>query len=129
MKTFRTALFASAMVLATVVAPVHAGGGHDHGPRHGGVVRNLHNLSYELVAQPDSLTLYVSDHGKPISTRGAKAEAVIHAGNETRTVKLEPAGENQLTAQGNFRVGLGVRVVVTTTLAGKPPAKTVFNLK
>ena len=123
----RLALATAFVALAT--GAVHAGGGHAHGPRHVGVVRTLHDVSYELVAKPESLTLYVSDHGKPIPTAGVAAEAVIQAGNETRTVKLEPAGENRLVAAGSFRVGLGVRVVVTTTLPGKPPARAVFNLK
>ena len=99
------------------------------GPKYGGAVREVKNVAYELVARPGSLTLYVSDHGKPISTQGAEAEAVIYAGNEKTTVRLEPAGENRMVAKGNFRTGVGVRVALTTTLPGKPPAKATFNLK
>ncbi len=118
---------AAGLAAALNGSPALAGAGH--GPKYGGVVRELHNVSYELVARPDSLTLHVSDHGKPIATEGATAEAVIYAGNEKTPVKLEPAGENRMTAKGNFRVGVGVRVVLTTTLPGKPPAKATFNLK
>jgi archaellum component FlaG (FlaF/FlaG flagellin family) len=109
--------------------PAYAGAGHDHAPQYGGVVRELHHVSYELVAKPDTLTLYVSDHGKPVPTQGGQAEAVIYAGNAKTAVTLEPADENRLAAKGSFRVGVGVRVVVTTALPGKRPAKTVFNLK
>ena len=111
------------------VSPAFAGAGHDHGPKYGGVVREVKNISYELVARPDALTLYVSDHGKPISTQGAQAEAVIHAGNDKVTVKLEPAGENRMLASGRFKVGVGVRVVLTVALAGRPPTKLSFGLK
>lgn len=117
------------LAAAFAAAPALAGGGHDHGPKYGGVVRELHNVSYELVAKPDSLTLYVSDHGKPVSAQGASAEAVIYAGNQKTTVKLEPVGENRMQAQGSFKVGVGVRVVLTATLPGKTPAKATFNLK
>jgi hypothetical protein len=120
---------AAGLAAALNAAPVFAGAGHDHWPKYGGVVRELHNVAYELVAKPDSLTLYVSDHGKPIATQGAQAEAVIYAGNEKTTVKLEPAGENRMVAKGSFKVGVGVRVVLTTTLPGKPLAKATFNLK
>jgi hypothetical protein len=115
------------LVAALVASPVLAGPGH--GPQHGGVAREVKGVSYELVAKPDSLTLHVSDHGKPISTEGATAEAMIYAGNDRTPVKLAPAGENRMMATGNFRVGVGVRVVLTTTLRGKPPAKATFNLK
>jgi hypothetical protein len=130
MKTFLVSLFAAASLAAALnVAPAFAGAGHDHKPNYGGVVREVRDVAYELVARPDSLTLYVSDHGKPIPTQGARAEAVIYAGNAKTTVLLEPAGENRMVAQGTFKVGVGVRVVTTTTLPGKTPAKAVFNLK
>ena len=120
---------AAGLATALNVSPAVAGTGHDHGPKYGGVVREVKNIAYELVAKPDSLTLYVSDHDKPVPTQGATAEAVIYAGNEKTAVKLEPAGDNRLVAKGTFKVGVGVRVVLTTTLPGKPPAKATFNLK
>jgi archaellum component FlaG (FlaF/FlaG flagellin family) len=130
MKSFILSLLTAASLAATLnVAPAIAGAGHDHGPKYGGVVRELHNIAYELVARPDALTLYVSDHGKPVPTQGATAEAVIYAGNEKTAVKLEPAGENRMIAKGKFKVGVGVRVVLTTTLPGKTPAKATFKLK
>lgn len=130
MKSPTLSLFAAASLVAILdAAPAFADAGHDHSPKYGGVVRELHNVSYELVARPDALTLYVSDHGKPVPTRGATADAVIYAGSGKTSVKLEPAGENRMVAQGNFKVGVGVRVVLTATLPGKTPAKATFNLK
>ena len=128
MKSSILSLFAAASLAATLnVAPAFAGAGH--GPQYGGVVREVRHVAYELVAKPDSLTLYVSDHGKPVPIQGATAEAVIYAGNDKTTVKLEPAGENRMSAKGTFKVGVGVRVAVTTTLAGKPAGKVTFKLK
>ncbi|MBI4755693.1 MAG: hypothetical protein HY778_09825 [Betaproteobacteria bacterium] len=130
MKKFFLSLVTATSMAATLnISPAIAGAGHDHGPKYGGVVRELHNVAYELVAKPDSLTLYVSNHGKPVATQGATAEAVIHAGNDKTSVLLEPAGDNRMLAKGQFKVGVGVRVMVTTTLAGMPAAKATFKLK
>ncbi len=130
MKKSILSLFAATSLTATLnISPVLAGAGHDHGPKYGGVVREAKSVAYELVAKPDSLTLYVSDHGKPVATQGATAEAVIYAGNDKTIVLLEPAGENRMLAKGNFKVGVGVRVMVTATLAGKVPARATFKLK
>ena len=125
----KSLILSLAAVAALTASPVFAGAGHDHGPKYGGVVREVNNIAYELVARPDSLTLYVSDHGKPVATRGATAEVVIYAGSDKTTVRLEPAGDNRMTAKGSFRTGVGVRVAITATLAGKPAAKATFKLK
>ena len=128
MKSSILSLLAAASLAAALTAsPAFAGAGH--GPQYGGVAREVKGVSYELVARPDSLTLYVSDHGKPIATRGAQAEAVIYAGSDKTAVALEPAGENRMLAKGSFRVGVGVRVAVTAALAGSQPVKVTFNLK
>lgn len=130
MKLSIHSLAAVAGLAATLaVSPGFAGAGHDHDPKYGGVVREVKNISYELVAKPDSLTLYVSDHGKPVATQGATAEAIVYAGNEKLAATLVPAGENRMQAKGSFKVGVGVRVAVTVTLAGKPAAKATFKLK
>ena len=120
---------AAGLAAALNASPAIAGAGHDHGPKYGGVVREVKNVTYELVAKPDSLTLYVNDLGKPVPTLGAQANAVIYAGNDKTTVKLAPAGENRMMAKGNFRVGVGVRVAVTASLPGKPADKATFKLK
>lgn len=127
MKSFILTLALASSLLAAPQAL--AGGGHDHGPKYGGVVREARHIAYELVAKPDSLTLYVSNHDQPVATQGASAEAVIYARNAKTTVKLEPAGDNRLEAKGSFKVGVGTRVAVTVTLAGKAPARATFNLK
>jgi hypothetical protein len=110
-------------------APSFGDGGHGHGPRHGGVAREVGKLTYELVAKPETMTLHVSDHGKPVSTRGANAQATVYAGDDKTTVTLTPAGENQMTAKGNFKTGVGVRVALSIALAGQKEQRITFNLK
>jgi hypothetical protein len=110
-------------------SPSIADKGHSHGPKYGGIAREVGKLTFELVARPDSMTLYVSDHGKPISTHGAKAVATVYAGSEKTAVTLEPAGENTLTAKGDFKTGVGVRVATTVVLSGKNETRLTFNLR
>lgn len=126
MKQLLIAALGAATLLAT---NAQAGGGHDHGPKHGGVVREVKSVTYELVAKSDALTVHVSDHGKPIATAGAKGEVTLYAGNDKTVVPLEPAGDNLMVAKGSFKVGVGVRAALRLTLAGKAEAKANFNLK
>lgn len=126
MKNLKGLLFS---VLMLTMAPVFAGAGHDHGPKHGGVVREVSSITYELVARSDSLTLYVHDHGKPVSTEGAKAVVTLYAGSEKTGVALEPAGDNRMAAKGSFKVGVGVRATLSVTLAGKPEVRANYNLR
>ena len=114
---------------ALLAPPAHAGAGHDHGPRHGGIVREVGGITYELVARPDVLTLHVADHGKPVAVTGVRAQLTLYAGNERSVVDLQPAGESRLTASGRFRVGVGVRAGLTVTWPGRPAVQTRFNLK
>jgi hypothetical protein len=118
------------LILALVSAPLLAAEhGHSHGPRHGGVAREVGEVTYELVAKPDVMTLYVSDHGKPVPMGNATAEATIYAGNERTTVKLEPVGENTLQAKDRFKTGVGVRVAVTVMRPKQKDLRLTFNLR
>lgn len=63
-------LIASLGAATLVTTTVHAGAGHDHGPKHGGVVREVGSVTYELVAKSDALTVHVADHGKPPASWG-----------------------------------------------------------
>lgn len=115
---------------AALASPLaQAGAGHDHGPQHGGIVRDAGKLTLELVAKSDALTLHVSDHGKPLAIDGAKAQLTLYSGSEKIAVALEPAGENRMTAKGGFKVGVGVRAALVVELPGRPAAKANFNLK
>lgn len=128
MKTTPPSLAVIVSLVALLGAPTaHAGAGH--GPEHGGVVREMHDMSYELVARPDSLTLHLGDHGRKIATGGVKAEAVIYGKSGKIPVALAPAGDNRMQAKGQFPVGVGVRVLLTVTLPGKAPVSMSFGLK
>lgn len=126
MKTSLLALTAAACFAAL---PAFAGAGHDHGPKHGGIVRDAGSLTLELVARADSLTLHVTDHDKPVATAGAKAQVTLYSGSEKSPLALEPTGENRMAAKGSLKVGVGVRAALTVELPGHKLVKTTFNLK
>ena len=63
--------FAS-LLLGFCVAMSGAALAHTAKPKHGGVVREAGDLSFELVAKGDAAVLYVDDHGKPLDTAGMR---------------------------------------------------------
>ena len=88
---------------------------------HGGQLRMAGPYHLELVAKDKELVLYVSDHGdSPVKTEGGTAKATIQIGKGrvVTTVKLEPAGENQMKGLGEFSVKPESVIVIFVKLAG-----------
>ena len=119
--------------LAFAVAGVaHAAGekhdhAHEHKPLHGGVVVEVKDMDFELVANATAVKLYLRDHGKPADVSKASAKLTLLAGTEKQEVELKPAGD-RLEATGSFKVGPGTKAVAVVTIAGKP-ATARFTLK
>lgn len=112
---------------------------HDHGPKtaahaheakpaYGGVVTVVKDVNYELVAKADSLTLYVTDHGKAVGLTGSTAKLTILSSSERTDVSLVPAGD-RLEAKGSFKIGAGTKVAAQVSLQGKPAVAVRFILK
>ncbi len=122
-----------ATLLLALAAPAGAAGqddhGHDHAPKHGGVVVEAAHMDWELVAKPERIVLHVSDHGKKASTAGASGKLTLLSGKDKAEAVLKPAGDDRLEAEGPFKIGPGTKVVATVTLAGKKPAAVRFVLK
>ncbi|WP_298211159.1 hypothetical protein [Acidovorax sp.] len=120
-----------ALVLLASSATAYAAGNHahDHKPLHGGVVAESNDMDYELVAQPDTITLHVRDHGKPVSVQGASARLTLLQGAEKSEVVLAPNNEGVLQSKGSFKVAAGTKVVALVTLPGKKAANVRFVIK
>lgn len=101
---------------------------HEHKPLHGGVVVEVKDIDYELVAKPTSIQLHLRDHGKPADMSQASAKLTLLTGTEKQEVELKPASD-KLEATGNFKVGAGTKVVALVTIAGKPSGTVRFTLK
>jgi hypothetical protein len=125
------ALFAS-ITLALAGSAYAAGDKHDHAhehkPMHGGVVVEVKDIDYELVAKPTMIQLHLRDHGKPADVSKASAKLTLLTGAEKQEVELKPAGD-KLEASGTFKVGPGTKVVALVTIAGKSAGTVRFALK
>lgn len=126
----RQAVLAS-NTLALTGSAFAAGDKHDHAhelkPLHGGVVVEVKDMDYELVAKPTAIQLYLRDHGKPADVPKASAKVTLLTGTEKQEVELKPAGD-KLDAAGAFKVGPGTKAVAVVTINGKP-ATARFTLK
>ena len=121
--------FLAGLALAACVAgPAFAAGEHDHAPKNGGIVVETKAGDLEIVAKPDLLQIFISDHGKPMALDGAKAKVTLLNGAEKSEAELLPAG-NKLEAKGSFKVAKGTKGIAVLTLAGKPPATARFEVK
>lgn len=89
----------------------------DHGkPQHGGVVAEAGTFEGELVTAPRGPTLYVTEHGRPLSTAGATGKLVVLTSGQRSDLELVPAGENRLAPAQPVALLKGARVVATVTL-------------
>lgn len=100
---------------------------HEHKPLHGGVVTEVKDVDYELVAKPTLIQLHLRDHGKVADVSKAAAKVTLLTGSEKQEIELKPSG-NKLEATGNFKVAPGTKAVAVVTVAGKP-ATVRFTVK
>lgn len=122
----RTALLATSIVFYG--ASAMAAGEHSHKPRFGGVVVETKAGDIEIVAKPDSIQIYITDHGKAMKLDGAKAKVTLLNGTEKSEATLVSTGD-KLEAKGAFKVAKGTKGIALVTLAGKPPFTARFDIK
>lgn len=118
-------------ILFTLLAALGGGAwaeGDHHKPMHGGLLQPGKQADYELVARPDVLQLYLSDHGKKMDHSRASAKLTLLAGKDKQEVTLSPAGD-KLEAKGAFKVDAGTKVVAVVTNGGKALGTARFQLK
>lgn len=112
------------MAIFTVAGFAHAAGekhdhSHDHKQMHGGVVVEVKDMDYELVAKSAAIQLYLRDHGKKVDVSKASAKITLLTGTEKQEVELKPA-DDKLEATGSFKVGPGTKAVAVVMINGKP---------
>jgi hypothetical protein len=125
MKLIINTIVTVSLALAYGIAAAHT----QNPPQYGGMVQEVGEVQYEIVAKPDVITVYVDDHGKKVSTRDAKGKLTILRGKEKQEVDLQPAGDNKLEAKGSFSAEKGVRIVAVISLPGKPAKSIRWALK
>ncbi len=111
-------LIATVALAATAGAYASDGHSHDPKPKFGGVVVEVKDIEYELVAKPDSMQLHVRDHGKVVDVSQGSAKLTLLVGTDKQEVTLKPAGD-KLEAKGSFKLGANAKAVAIVALAGK----------
>jgi hypothetical protein len=114
-------LFAVTATVATSGIALAAGKhehGHSHKPLHGGVVVEVKDMDYELVAKADVVQLYLRDHGKAVNINKSTAKVTFLVGSEKTEVELKPVGD-KLEAKGSFKLSAGTKAVASVTVDGK----------
>lgn len=102
--------------------------GHEHKPLHGGIVSEVKDMDYELVAKPEVIQLYLRDHGKPVDVSKASAKLTILVGMEKQEAELKPAGD-RLEAPVVVKTSGGAKVVALVMIPGKPVTTVRFVVK
>ena len=128
MKTMHILVRALTLTLAVATAPAAFAHGDDK-PKYGGVVAEVKDVNYELVAKADTVALYIEDHGKKVDTKGATAKLTLLTDGQKAEVTLMPAGDGKFEAKGSFSSKAGTKAIAVVTLEGKPSASVRFEVK
>ena len=77
---------------------------------HGGIVVEGKQTDFELVAKPDVIQLYLSDHGKKMDHSKASAKVTLLTGSEKQEVALFSANAHQRPLRSHGRRQVEMRV-------------------
>jgi len=106
------------ILLISFISPAHAGAGHELKPMHGGVMVEAKDLDVELVTKADNLSLYLTDHGKPIPLDGGTAKLTVLIGSDKKDYELLPNG-GKFEVKGSFNIPKGSKVIVVIKIKTK----------
>lgn len=124
MKEWTAVLVLATIYLSGGPAMAHTG----EKPKHGGIVRAASELSFEIVPAADRTTIYIEDHGKPVSTQGMSGKLIVLEGVHKSEAALVPAGNNRLVAQG-IKLGKGAKAVATVNTTQKKVVTVRFSIQ
>jgi hypothetical protein len=119
-----TAAITSALLL-TLAVQAH----ETHGkPQYGGIVAESAAFQAELVVKQTTATIYLTDHGKALSSKGVTGKLTVLAEGKTQALTLSPSAENQLQATLPAPIKSG-KFVAQIALPNKAAASVRFELK
>lgn len=86
---------------------------------YGGIVQVANDVGFELVAEADGATIFLTDHGKPMPSTDISGKLTILQGAQKSEVEVKAAGDNKLRADG-AKIASGAKIVaVLNNVAGK----------
>ena len=125
-KNLLASLFLTVTVAASALWTPSARAHDDHTKaQYGGVVVEGGKFQAELVVTNDNLTVYITEHGANVPTKGATGKVTVLTEGKKSEFALVASGENMLIASlpsnddKTPAVSEGSRVVAVITLAGK----------
>ena len=69
-------------------------------PAHGGQIIEGKTMTVELLAQPEAVTVYLSEHENFVDSKNASGEVILLNGGRKQVIALSPSGENSLKGDG-----------------------------
>ncbi|MFT7258908.1 MAG: hypothetical protein ACI9MS_000760 [Glaciecola sp.] len=111
MKTIVTLVSIALITSAVFVSNAWAHGSLE--PKHGGVVKEAHDMVFELVREEKLVSLYVRDHGEAYPTTKLAADVVVLASKEKSEASFIPTGGNRMVADITINDGAKVLIRVS----------------
>ncbi len=102
---------------------------HGAKPQHGGVVKSVNDITFELVSKDGKAVIYVDDHGKQKATAGASATLTVLTGKAKSQTVLAAAGTNELVSKDDVKLTSGTKAVASITFPDQPAMSVRFAVK
>ncbi|MGK0305068.1 MAG: hypothetical protein ACI8UG_000812 [Gammaproteobacteria bacterium] len=104
------------VLIALITSAVLVSNALAHGslePMHGGVVKEAHDMVFELVREEKSVSLYVRDHGEAYPTTELVVNVMVLANKEKSEAPFIPSGGNKMVADITINDGAKVLIRVS----------------
>ncbi|MBI3283320.1 MAG: hypothetical protein HYZ65_00505 [Burkholderiales bacterium] len=109
-----------------VCAQALAHGAH---AKHGGILQSVDDVDFELVNGAERASLYISDHGQPVSTAGAGGKLTILNGSEKTELLLAPGPDQTLVTPGKAPLHKGAKAIASILFADQRTLNVRFSVK
>jgi hypothetical protein len=117
------------ITMATVTTLSSYAFAHGAASKHGGIMQSANDLQFELVNNKGAATIYIEDHGRPVSAAGATGKLTVLNGADKKEFAIEPRGSNALASKGDVGLKAGSKVVAAITFADKKEVSVRFAVK
>lgn len=96
--------------------------------RHGGVVRVVNDVNFELVIDAEGATIYLVDHDEDMPSKGISGKLTVLVGAQKSEVEVKATEGNKLRATG-VKISSGAKVVAVLNNVEGKTATVRFTVK
>jgi hypothetical protein len=101
------------LVIALSICAIKASAHGSDMPLHGGIVKIVGEMSFELVALDSGTEVYLIDDGDPVDSSSVSVSIKYGKGDEKTVIDLEPGGANKFVASEVLPSSNMILVLVT----------------